>query len=506
MLDFLLNNDFLSAILAFAIVLIPAIIFHELGHFLAAKAVGITVLEFGIGFPPRAAKLFTWGETEFTLNWLPIGGFVRPLGEDFIRPVSDEETIARDREIAVERKEISQAQQVAKSKRRYDEATQFYREELEARGIDPTKTKSVSEVKPLPRMFFVAAGAFANFLTAFIIFMIIGLAGNPEFGGARAEILAVTPDSPLVDAGLAVGDQIEAINGQTYNLSGELFAALNEAQSEVTLTVLKAGQETPVDVVVGTPERTEIQGYIRIAEVSPDSPAAEAGLQTGDLITSINDTPVATTDQLIAIVRENLGIEVRLTYLRAGESRSAALTPRNPVPADGAIGVLIQNAVQDNGFGVLYTEGRPQEQVIYRTLPQAAQFGFETTATLIVRIIELPIELIRGTITTEEARPVGPVGISHVGGQIVQETVETGSPIRLLEFAAIISIALGATNLLPIPALDGGRILFIIIEIIRGRPVAPEFEGIVHLIGLVLLLSLGVLVIINDIINPIALP
>ena len=91
MLELLLNNNFLMSILAFALILIPAIIIHELGHFFAAKMVGINVLEFGIGFPPRAVRLFMWGETEFTLNWLPIGGFVRPLGEDMIGPVGDED-------------------------------------------------------------------------------------------------------------------------------------------------------------------------------------------------------------------------------------------------------------------------------------------------------------------------------------------------------------------------------------------------------------------------------
>ena len=89
MLDFLVGNDLLSALVAFVLVLIPAVIVHELGHFLAARAIGVSVLEFGIGFPPRVAKLFTWRETEFTLNMIPLGGFVRPLGEDMVRPPED---------------------------------------------------------------------------------------------------------------------------------------------------------------------------------------------------------------------------------------------------------------------------------------------------------------------------------------------------------------------------------------------------------------------------------
>src|SRR5688500_7057740 len=87
-------NEFLLAVISFLIVLGPLVLIHELGHFIAARLVGITVLEFGIGFPPRAVKLFEQGGTIFSLNWLPIGGFVRPLGEDFVKPVGESATEA----------------------------------------------------------------------------------------------------------------------------------------------------------------------------------------------------------------------------------------------------------------------------------------------------------------------------------------------------------------------------------------------------------------------------
>src|SRR5215468_10685125 len=90
MLNSLVQNDLLSTIVAFILVLMPAIFIHELGHFLTAKAMGITVLEFGIGLPPRMKKLFTYKGTDYTLNWLPLGGFVRPLGEDMVRQLGSE--------------------------------------------------------------------------------------------------------------------------------------------------------------------------------------------------------------------------------------------------------------------------------------------------------------------------------------------------------------------------------------------------------------------------------
>jgi regulator of sigma E protease len=135
MLDILLGNDVLSAIVAFALVLIPAVFIHEVGHFLAAKAVGITILEFGIGLPPRMVRLFTWRGTEYTLNWLPLGGFVRPLGEDVVRPLGDE-AIERDREEMLARAGEESGSQPS-----------------------PQKMMSVNEAKPLGRIFFMSAGA-----------------------------------------------------------------------------------------------------------------------------------------------------------------------------------------------------------------------------------------------------------------------------------------------------------------------------------------------------------
>src|SRR5215207_1885029 len=160
MLDFLVNSDVLSAIVAFVLVLIPAVLIHELGHFFAAKLVGITILEFGIGMPPRMVKLFTFRGTDYTLNWLPLGGFVRPLGEDMVRQLGDD-------------------------------ATNVDREEAERRGV--RKTMTVNEAPPLGRIFFMAAGALMNFLLAFVLFIIIALSGLPERVGGVVGLDYVTP-------------------------------------------------------------------------------------------------------------------------------------------------------------------------------------------------------------------------------------------------------------------------------------------------------------------------
>jgi regulator of sigma E protease len=119
------------------------------------------------------------------------------------------------------------------------------------------------------------------------------------------------------------------------------------------------------------------------------------------------------------------------------------------------------------------------------------------------QLVRFPVDLIRGALTVEEARPVSIVGISQVGGQVVNASIEDRSALRLLNFAALISLALGFTNLLPIPGLDGGRILFVLIEIVRGKPMKPEREGLIHLVGILSIMGLFVLLVINDIVNPI---
>ncbi|MBE0689376.1 MAG: site-2 protease family protein, partial [Anaerolineae bacterium] len=181
MTDFLLGNDFITGVIAFLLVLIPAVIIHELGHFLAAKAVGITILEFGIGMPPRAAKLFTWAGTDYTLNWLPLGGFVRPLGEGVVSQMGEE-------------------------------ATDEDREEARRRGI--VNSKSVFDAKPWERIVFMIAGAMANFLMAIALFAVVALIGLPEIIGSRARLLYVAPNSALYEAGLRSGDFVEQINGE----------------------------------------------------------------------------------------------------------------------------------------------------------------------------------------------------------------------------------------------------------------------------------------------------
>jgi regulator of sigma E protease len=477
MLEFLQNNSLLTGIIAFVFVLIPAVIIHELGHFLAAKSVGITILEFGIGMPPRALRLFRWRGTDYTLNWLPLGGFVRPMGEGVVSQMGDE-------------------------------GTNEDRKEALARGIQ--NPQSVNETKPLPRIWFMAAGSLANFLMALVLFAIVALLGLPETVGARTNIFYVEPGTPLYEAGLRPGDVIENVNGLNFASSAELAQTLYESRESLTVTVRRAGEPGPLTLTIApdlSSARPDTTTHPIISFVAPNSPAERAGLQPGDLVLAFDGAPINAFTDLQTRTAANLGREITLTVWRAGETFETQLTPReNPPEGEGAMGVAFPEAsavTLDRTSGLVYGEGLAQQILRPQPITAAVPYAFDQFGVVLRTIADVPRQLLDGSAPADMLRPIGPVGVSQAGAFLLNESVEQNRPGIILNFIALVSISLGLTNLLPIPALDGGRILFVIIEMLRGKPVAPEREGMVHLVGLAILLSLMVLVVFNDLLNPV---
>lgn len=500
MLDFLVGNDLLSALVAFVIVLIPSIIVHELGHFLAAKAAGITVLEFGIGFPPRIARLFTWGETEFTLNWIPLGGFVRPLGEDFVKPISEEETEATRADL-----------QSSSNNRMYLSE----REELAERGV--VDVKAVNEATPLQRIMFFSAGAVANFVIALVLFVAIGFLGVAEEVGARLWLVEVPSDSSLAAAGIQSNDFIEAINDTTYPSEEDLLDALMTFAGEpVSLRLVRAAEDNgevieTLEITLTLDSTFDTSNtrarYVRVLSVVEDTPGAEAGLEVGDLITGVNGESIANEpDPVLRLQdasREFAGRRLVLTVLRDGQSMELVLTPsQDPPRGVGRIGIGIDEVFGNAEVGLIYRAGAPQIELVPQPPGKAIQYGINRTLEVFQLIGEFPSRVLQGDTQPGETRIISVVGVTQLGGEFLQDSIEEDEPVLILQYIALISIALGITNLLPIPALDGGRIVFVVVEIVRGRPIPPEREGIVHLAGLIFLLSIAVIFIINDLVNP----
>ena len=475
MLEYLAGNNTLATIVAFGLVLIPAIIVHEAGHFLAAKAAGIAILEFGIGFPPRALTLGRRGETEYTLNWLPVGGFVRPLGETFVRHRNRSE---------LEGERLRLLRDAGKD------------------GAATGRLLSVNEAAPLARIMFMAAGSAANLLTATILFTIIGLTGLPTIVGGSATVVAVAGEGQSLPAGLRASDRITTVDGEYF---ADVRALLTLLQSRSGNTVsLERERDGAVEELVWLVPELSFSSQVYVLQVAGASPAEDAGILPGDLIVALNDQPFEQFSDLQDMSRAQRGASLTLTLQRGGEQLQVELKPRlNPPEGEGAIGIGVVPAW--GAAGLVLTEGGWQQGITQLALPEALRFSIEQLLLFVRTLVNLPGQLLAGSLRPEETRLMSPLAISQVGGRFLQDSIEHNQPYVILSFIALISIALGITNLLPLPALDGGRILFVLVELVRGRPVAPEREGLVHLFGMALLLSLMLITFVNDLMNPVTL-
>ena len=460
-------SDFLLGLASFGLVLIPLVIIHEFGHFIAAKLSGITVLEFGVGFPPRAAVLFTRGDTIYTLNWLPIGGFVRPYGEDFVRPKTEDELSADQ-------------------------------EEILERGIK--NPKSVFEATPWQRMFFMAAGPGINFLTALILFIIVALVGWP-YNRANVTIYDIIAGSPAAEAGLQAGDIIRELNGETVESADSFNETLRENSGEpVTLVIERDGDTIETTLTATEVEAADIERPY-IESIQSDMPAADV-FELEDMIVAVDDTEIISIEQLQDYTQARDGVEMTVTVLRGDEYIDLPITPREDDTGVVRMGIGIIG-VRPAIIGLTAVNHDTERYTRALPLPEAIERGTEEFVELHKLLYDFVGDLVAGDIEPEAARPVSPIGIGQIGAPVLDQSLDEGAMYPIVLFAAMISVSLAITNLLPIPGLDGGRILFVVIELIRGKPMEPEREGVIHFIGILLLLGIIAITLFNDIINPI---
>ncbi|MCP4538263.1 MAG: site-2 protease family protein [Chloroflexi bacterium] len=237
----------------------------------------------------------------------------------------------------------------------------------------------------------------------------------------------------------------------------------------------------------GVPEKWQVQ----ITNIEPGSPAQEAGLQPRDIVTAVDEERIEEgMEHLRRIIRAAPDQNIELAITRGEETLTLAATPGR---TDEGYGLL----------GILMAPWPDQSAVQHYTLSQALKASISNLKNALVMTVQVPILLIRGNITPQEARPASMVGISEILAFTLQQSIKWGLAFPVLETAALISLALGFTNLLPLPALDGGRIFFVLIEAVRGRRVAPEREAMFHFVGLVILVSLMAFVMLQDFVNPI---
>jgi regulator of sigma E protease len=432
------------------------IIIHELGHFSLAKANGIYVKEFSLGMGPRIIsfvrmsagyrpKLFlsqhdydTMEEcktnTVYSIKLLPIGGSCIMLGED----------------------------EIADDHRAFNN-------------------------KPVwARISVIFAGPLFNFILAFILSMVI----VSIIGYDPAKIQYVTKDSPAEQAGLMVGDVITEFGGKHINLAREVDTYLEFhplTGKDITVKYKRDGKKGEAVI---TPRNNYMLGFgytpnstaAELSDVYENMPLARAGLKTGDVITAVNGVKIATGVKLSQYFFENplTSEEVVITYERSGKSYTASAKP--------------ELAANSYNIGISVNRYREKTGVLGILRYGVAEVKFWITST-----IEGLGQLIRGKVGAEDL--AGPVGIVDFIGETYKATKSEGILTVFLSMANIgilLSANLGVMNLLPIPALDGGRLVFLFLEVLRGKPINQEKEGFVHMIGLVALLILMVFVLFND--------
>jgi len=235
--------------------------------------------------------------------------------------------------------------------------------------------------------------------------------------------------------------------------------------------------------IVGVPGVSP-DGQVTIAQVAPDSPAEQAGLQAGDVIVSVNGQPV-TVQTFRDDTQQSLDQPIQVSYARGDQTLSTTLTPRSDPPqGQGAIGIVISGGL------------------IHLNPLLAIREGFVQTVHVIVVTLSVPKMLLEGTIAPSDARLVGLVGMAQATSETVSYVADTGFWYPLFVLTGLFSAGLSIANMLPIPALDGGRLFFVILEWIRGRRIPPEREAAYHFVGIVVLLTIMVIISFNDLVSP----
>lgn len=254
-----------------------------------------------------------------------------------------------------------------------------------------------------------------------------------------------------------------------------------------TMNLLAAVFFFSLAVWLGAPAVADPENAV-VSGVSPGSPAEAAGLQPGDLILWADDAEILTIRSLQEYTQAHLGEPIELTMQRGEQTVKITVVPRvSPPPGEGPIGISLS----------------PRTTIKRYPWYEAIWSGIKQTVALTGFILTVPVQVIQGLIPADLARPVGPIGIGQLVGDTVQYSLDTGWWFPVMQMMGSLSVAIALTNLLPLPGLDGGRILFVIVEGIRGRRVDPAMEGLVHLVGMALLVALMLFITWQDVVNPV---
>jgi regulator of sigma E protease len=359
---------------------------HELGHFVTAKWFGIKVTEFGFGFPPKLFGI-RYGETTYTLNLIPLGGFVKMVGEE-----------------------------------------------------DPTEPRSFARQDRWKRAIVLVAGSAMNFLVPIVIFTILFMLPHDKLVSSEVLINGIAPGSPAQTAGLRAGDAILQVDGERVTEPTDLIDIVRDKRGTEVELIVRRG--AIVSGLGSSPEFATTEVITLVPRLEAPSPL---------VVKTVTDplTQVSVRDAR----RYNPDVEV-------GDRL-----------AQGAIGIsiVLANPVV-----------RPETEPIWRAVPMSI-------GTIKEILLFTKDGVTQGLSSGENPGIAGPIGIAQATGEVVDEL----GFAWVFQLTALLSVSLGIMNILPIPALDGGRLMFVVIEWVRGgKRISAQKEGLVHMAGFVVLIGL----------------
>jgi regulator of sigma E protease len=441
---------------AFLVAILVLVTIHEFGHFWVARKLGIKVVRFSIGF---GKALYTWrrpgDDTEYVIAALPLGGYVKMVDE-------------REDDVAPE-----------------DLPYAFNNQPLWKRSL------------------VVAAGPVANFLLAILLYWGLLMAGET---GVRPEVGAVEPESIAAEAAFAPGDVIESVDGRSVATWGNFWFALLSASlggDDVAVAVtaadgarvvrtLPSAELAPLDPGQGFLAQVGLRRLTPsippvIAEVVPEQPAAAAGLAAGDRILALDGTAIADWAEFVDAVQAHPEQTVAVRVARDGVEQVLDLTP---------VAVTLEEGSEVGRIGA----GPEVPEDLFADLEVQVRYGpVDALGEALRRVGDLSVMTLRiagrmlvGTASVENLS--SPIGIADAAGKTARFGVEP-----YLQFLALLSVSLGLLNLLPIPVLDGGHLLYFAVEAVLGRPLPESVQEQGQRLGLLLILCLMTLAFYVDI-------
>ena len=445
----------LFIVVAAILLLGPLIAIHEFGHYFVARKLGVKVLVYSIGFGPTILK---WTSKksgiQYQLSALPLGGYVKMLDER-------EESVAEE-----------------------DLPYAFNRQH------------------PWKRIAIVAAGPLINLVFAILLFWVLFLPAQEQLNTRVGKVLA---DTPAAAAQMQVGDKITAIDGTSVSTWEKLNFALVDRVGEtgnIQVKAERAGEiktfnlpiqnfindqsQSPLDVLGFTPYRPQIPAIV--SKLSEDGAAIRQGMKEGDQIVAIDGVKMNDWYDVVQVVQASPEKLLKVDVLRNNQIQQLEVMPQGKRDNMGNVsGVL---GVQSDPGKIVIPED--YKQTIQYSPSEALLMAVDKTGQLSSMILNSIVKMVRGLIGLDNLS--GPITIAKVAGQSAEMGWQT-----FISFMALMSVSLGILNLLPIPMLDGGHLVYYFIELIRGKPVSEQIQLVGLKIGMVLLGSMMLLALFNDI-------